>query len=195
VATPLYLYTALTLVLQVQPSHIHTVYQPSAPSKEYIAKKVREESNELEILRFLNAFQPLHEHIISLHDSFESQSTSWVILPKMDSVADYVRFSPDELFGKLAQVCWGLIRGVAYLHELCIAHRDIKPHNLLVDKYFCLKIIDFDIAMQVKNEDEEVNDQCWTHGWIAPEIEEKLMYGPIKADWWSTNRASSSVPC
>jgi hypothetical protein len=106
----------------------------------------------------------------------------------MDSVADYVRFSPDELFEKLAQVGWGLIRGVAFLHELYIAHRDIKPHNLVVDKDFCLKIIDFDIAMRVKNEDEEVNDQCGTHHWIAPEIEQKLMYSPIKADRWSTGR-------
>ncbi|KAH9952844.1 kinase-like domain-containing protein, partial [Russula dissimulans] len=81
-----------------------------------------------------------------------------------------------------------LIRGVAFLHKLCIAHRDIKPDNLLVDQEICLKIIDFDIAMQVKDEDEEVDGQCGTKHWIAPEIEEKLMYSPIKADRWSTGR-------
>jgi len=80
----------------------------------------------------------------------------------------------------------GLIRGVAFLHKLCIAHRDIKPHNLVVDRNFCLKIIDFDIAMQVK--DEEVYGQCGTKHWQAPEIEEKLTYSPIKADRWSTGR-------
>ncbi|KIY48598.1 kinase-like protein, partial [Fistulina hepatica ATCC 64428] len=79
-----------------------------------------------------------------------------------------------------------LIKGLAYLHKLCIAHRDIKPDNLLVERNFCLKIIDFDIAIQVKNEDEEVSDHCGTKGWLPPEVENKLpMYSPIKADRWS----------
>ncbi|KAI0245958.1 kinase-like domain-containing protein, partial [Lactifluus subvellereus] len=83
----------------------------------------------------------------------------------------------------------GLIKGLAYLHKLCIAHRDIKPDNLLVDPDFCLKIIDFDIAMQVKDEDEEVDGKCGTTHWMAPEVEKKCStYSPIKADRWSCGR-------
>ncbi|KIY47125.1 kinase-like protein, partial [Fistulina hepatica ATCC 64428] len=79
-----------------------------------------------------------------------------------------------------------LIKGLAYLHELCIAHRDIKPDNLLVDQDFCLKIIDFDLAIQVKDEDEEVSDHCGTKGWEAPEVKSEWpTYSPIKADRWS----------
>ena len=44
----------------------------------------------------------------------------------------------------------GLIDGLAYLHRLCIADRDIKPHNFLVDRDFCLKIIDFDYCYASK---------------------------------------------
>jgi serine/threonine protein kinase len=173
-----HLCTALMLNPQ-RPSHILTVFRPSIPGKE---------SNELEILQLLNTFQPKSEHIISLLDSFQTQSTSWAILPKMESVAAYVVVAPNQLYGKVAQVCWGLIRGIAYLHEICIAHSDIKPSNLVVDQGFCLKIIDFDLAMQVKDEDEEVNDQCGTKHWMAPEIEKKLAYSPIKADRWSSGR-------
>ncbi len=103
----------------------------------------------------------------------------------MNSVAS---FAPNELYGKVAQICWGLITGVAYLHKICIAHRDIKPENLVVDRDFCLKMIDFDVAMQVKGEDKVVDGQCGTEGWMAPEMEEKSMYSPIKADRWSTGR-------
>ena len=106
----------------------------------------------------------------------------------MSSVASYISVAPDKLRGKVAQVCWGLIKGVAYLHKFCITHRDIKPENLLVDWDMCLKIIDFDLAMQVKDEDEVVDYQCGTEGWVAPEIEEKLLYSPIKADRWSSGR-------
>ncbi|KAH9966436.1 hypothetical protein BC827DRAFT_1175844 [Russula dissimulans] len=50
----------------------------------------------------------------------------------MESVADYVEFAPEELESKVVQVCLGLIEGLAYLHKLCIAHKDIKPGNLRV---------------------------------------------------------------
>jgi serine/threonine protein kinase len=166
------------------PSHILTVYQRSVPSKKFIAKKVGKDSDELRIFRLLNTFQLKSEHIISLHESFQTQSTTWAILAKMKSVAS---FAPDRIYGKVAQVCWGLIKGVAYLHKFCIAHWDIKPENLVVDRDFCLKIIDFDVAMEVNDEDEVVGGQCGTKGWMAPEIE-KSKYSPIKADRWSTGR-------
>ena len=38
----------------------------------------------------------------------------------------------------------------------------------------------------MKDEDDQVNDQCGTESWIAPEIQRKsMMYSPIKADQWS----------
>jgi serine/threonine protein kinase len=180
-ATRFYLCAALTLD-QHTPSYILTVYQRSDPSKEFIAKKVDEGSNELKIFKLLNTFRPKSEHIISLHESFRTQSTSWLILPKMNSLPNV------QLDGRVVQVCWGLIKGVAYLHKLCIAHRDIKPENLVVDWDFCVKIIDFDVAMQVEGEDDVVDGQCGTKGWMAPEMEEKSMYSPIKANRWSTGQ-------
>ncbi|KAI0281023.1 kinase-like domain-containing protein [Russula aff. rugulosa BPL654] len=131
------------------PPNILTVFRRSDPSKQFIAKKVRKESNELEILKVLNNFQPRSEHIISLLDSFQVQSRTWAILPKMDTVKDYILIVPDELSEHIGQICWGLIKGLAYLHEHRIAHRDIKPDNLLVRKEdFCLKVIDFDTPLQ-----------------------------------------------
>jgi serine/threonine protein kinase len=179
---------------QVQPSHILTVYQSSNPCKKFIAKKVRKQSNELEIFKRLNTFQPKSEHIISLHESFQARSTSWAILPKMVPVTYYVVIEASKLHGKVAQVCWGLIKDVAYLHKLCIAHRDIKPDNLVVDGNFTVKMIDFDVAMQLEDEDEVVEGQCGTKSWMAPEIEEKSMYSPVKADRWSTRRVILYFP-
>jgi serine/threonine protein kinase len=168
------------------PSNILTVYRRSEPRKQFIAKKVCKSSNELEILKVLNSFQPKSEHIISMLDSFQVRSRAWAILPKMDSVGDYIEIAPGRLSANIGQICWGLIKGVGYLHDHCIAHRDIKPDNLLVREDFCLKIIDFDVAVQVKDEDEEVTGQCGTKGWMAPEVEGKSsMYSPIRADRWS----------
>ena len=143
-----------------------------------IAKKIREESQELEIFRLLDAIPLKSDHVISLIDSFDG----WAILPKMISVNPYVLSAPDLSESEVSQLCSGLIDGLAYLHEHCIAHRDIKPGNLVVDKKPCMKIIDFDTARQVKDEDEEIHGRCGTRNWMAPEVEKKLKHSPIRAD-------------
>lgn len=177
------------------PSHILTVYRRSDPSKEFIAKKVHEQSNELKILKLLNTIQPKSEHVVSLLDSFHGQSGTWAILPRLSTVADYAAFSPNQMSAHITEVCWGLIKGLAHLHKHCIAHRDIKVDNLLFRREdSCLIIIDFDVAIQVKGEDEEVDGQCGTEGWMAPEVEDKSsVYSPIRADRWSCGRVLLSL--
>jgi protein-serine/threonine kinase len=39
-----------------------------------------------------------------------------------------------------------LLRGLEYLHEMGVAHNDLKPKNLLLKVHGCLKITDFEIA-------------------------------------------------
>ena len=95
-------------------------------SKKFIAKKVREDSNELELLRFLDTIPRKSDHIISLVDSFHG----WAVLPKLATVKGYVEFGPKLSERKVSQLCLGLIKGLSHLHEHRIAHRDIKPDIL-----------------------------------------------------------------
>jgi hypothetical protein len=83
------------------------VYRPLDSDKKFIAKKVREESNELEILKLLNATpgQPKSDHVIPLIESFGG----WAILPKLFSVDHYVVVAAKKLESKVVQVCLGLI--------------------------------------------------------------------------------------
>ena len=116
------------------------------PNKEFIAKMDREDSNELEMLRLLNTIPRKSDHIISLVDSFHG----WAILAKLATVRGYAEFGRNLSESKVSQLCLGLIKGLAYLHEHRIAHRDIKPDNLFVNnnnENFRLIITDFDVAM------------------------------------------------
>ncbi|KAJ0699708.1 putative protein kinase RLK-Pelle-DLSV family [Helianthus annuus] len=52
------------------------------------------------------------------------------------------------------QICNGLARGLAYLHEdsnVQIIHRDIKPSNVLLEENFNAKISDFGLAKRNDN--------------------------------------------
>ncbi|KAF8263659.1 kinase-like domain-containing protein, partial [Lactarius quietus] len=88
----------------------------------------------------------------------------------------------------------GLIEGLAYLHEHNIAHRDIKPDNLVCDSNCRLQIIDFDVALQVQDENTLTDKYRGTKGWTAPEMgkgkqdEPTSMHSPIRADRWSCGR-------
>ena len=59
-----------------------------------------------------------------------------------------VRDTQDEIdFAVLARaLTYQIICGVKYLHQQRIAHRDIKPGNLLIDGAGVIKLIDFGIA-------------------------------------------------
>ena len=178
---------ALTIILQLPP-HIQTVCRRSDPNKtELIAKHLREGSNERTILEHLHTKQPRSPHVIQFIDA----TRDWLILPKLHSICDRKLLNSRGISGRVL-LGWGLIKGLAYLHEHNIAHRDVKPDNLVCDDDFCLQIIDFDVAIEVRDENTEVGEYRGTKGWTAPEMGTEdgpsLMYSPIKADRWSCGR-------
>jgi serine/threonine protein kinase len=184
---------ALTIVLQ-PPPHVRIVYRRSDPSKtKCIAKHVREGSNELAIHEYLQSRPSQSPHIISLIEAIPSTTREWLILPKLYSIVSSIPWDIDSRgVDGCVRLGWGLIKGLAYLHEHKIAHRDIKPGNLVRDGNFNLKIIDFDIAVKVQDENTEIDKYCGTEGWTGPEIGKQdgptPMYSPIKADRWSCGR-------
>ncbi|KAH9064015.1 hypothetical protein EDB87DRAFT_91654 [Lactarius vividus] len=174
------------------PPNIRTVYRQSDPNKiELIAKHLREGSNELDILKYLHTIRPQSPHIILLIETIPPITGGWLILPKLHSIRDQQFMDSRGVRGR-DQLGRGLIEGLAYLHEHRIAHRDIKPDNLVCDDIFCLKIIDFDVAIEVEDENTEVDKYRGTRDWTAPEMGEEdgptPMYSPIKADRWSCGR-------
>lgn len=45
-----------------------------------------------------------------------------------------------------------IMEGIAYLHRQNIAHRDIKPQNLLVTKSHKVYIMDFNVSFEQEDE-------------------------------------------
>lgn len=58
------------------------------------------------------------------------------------------------------------------MHRNGIAHRDIKPDNIMLDNDFKVKIIDFGFAGSISGVDgqKQMTTYCGTPYYMAPEI-------------------------
>ncbi|NMC43455.1 MAG: serine/threonine protein kinase, partial [candidate division Zixibacteria bacterium] len=91
--------------------------------------------------------------------------------------------SPD-LFMKVALA---LTEAMAYAHEKKIAHRDIKPGNLIIDKNEHVYLIDFGIAKEIGGDATKTGYQTLTPMFAAPERQAgDRDYNPFISDVYET---------
>lgn len=68
------------------------------------------------------------------------------------------------------KVALDVARGLEYLHELKIVHRDLKSENILMDHEANAKIADFGVARLEAANPVEMTCETGTVRWMAPEI-------------------------
>ena len=77
-----------------------------------------------------------------------------------------------------------LIETLKYIHSQNIAHRDIKPDNILIDLNNTIKICDFGVGKEIKS-GQLLYDPCGTPAFVAPEVLGNTPYDLFKTDIWS----------
>lgn len=76
-----------------------------------------------------------------------------------------------------------ILKGLKYLHEQGVLHRDIKGANILTAKDGSVKLADFGVAIKISDAHLESEDVAGTPYWLAPEVIE--MNAPTPAcDIW-----------
>ncbi|XP_050208155.1 mitogen-activated protein kinase kinase 9-like [Mercurialis annua] len=89
----------------------------------------------------------------------------------------------------LGHIAYQVLNGLSYLHARHIAHLDIKPANLLVNKDMKVKISDFGISKIVdKNADGDFLGSQGTYAYMSPERSDSGTFGlgfPFAGDVWS----------
>ena len=85
----------------------------------------------------------------------------------------------------IANVCKGMLEGLAFLHENFRLHRDIKSDNVLVNINGEVKLADFGFAIMLNSEESKRTSVVGTPYWMAPELIKAEPYDS-KVDIWST---------
>ncbi|TQE09497.1 hypothetical protein C1H46_004845 [Malus baccata] len=69
----------------------------------------------------------------------------------------------------LLKVAIDVSKGMTYLHQNNIIHRDLKAANLLMDENEVVKVADFGVA-RVKSQSGVMTAETGTYRWMAPEL-------------------------
>ena len=90
-----------------------------------------------------------------------------------------------EFFAR--RVMFQLFNAINYMHLKGIVHRDIKLENIVLDRDFNIKIIDFGMSSSYLNKDGTLfhSQVCGTHGYMAPELEASQKYQGIQVDMFA----------
>lgn len=87
-------------------------------------------------------------------------------------------------YAQILKLALQTARGMEYLHDCNLIHRDLKSVNLLMDNEFNAKVCDFGLSRILAPKHQNMTGNVGTVSWIAPEVFEKQPYD-TKADVYS----------
>ncbi|CAI0381314.1 unnamed protein product [Linum tenue] len=134
----------------------------------YIMRKVRHKN----VVQFIGACtQPPNLCIVT---EFMARGSIYDFLHKQNGVFK---------LPSLIKVAIDVSKGMNYLHQNSIIHRDLKTANLLMDENEVVKVADFGVA-RVQTQSGVMTAETGTYRWMAPEVIEHKPYDH-KADVFS----------
>ena len=168
-----------------------SVYLGKSPKNELVAIKKIEIDNikkitsriraEIEICKKLK-----HPNILETYDViYDTSGGNIYIITEYCSKGDLSQFLKSRALKEkyVQHFMKQIVDGIKYLLNNQIMHRDLKPHNILLNDKGELKIADFGFARHFEN-DGMVETLCGTPLYMAPEIMKKQKY-TVKSDLWS----------
>ena len=90
-----------------------------------------------------------HPNIVNIYDVGEENDLYYIVMEYVEgqTLKQYIQqYSPLRV-EKAIEIMKQLTSAITHAHQNHIIHRDIKPHNILIDRDGKVKITDFGIAM------------------------------------------------
>ena len=128
-----------------------------------------------------------HPNVIKLYEVFQDSENYYMVfeyLPNGDiaSQLNTSFFSEEE---NLKRIFLNILKGLKFIHERSVIHRDIKIDNILLDSDMNPKIADFGIS-SIFNPMRPIKDTGGTPMYLAPEVIRAKGEVCLNTDVWST---------
>ncbi|KAB2043223.1 hypothetical protein ES319_D01G001500v1 [Gossypium barbadense] len=152
----------------LKPERVDTDIQKDFAQEVFIMRKVR------------------HKNVVQFIGACTKPPTLCIVTEFMcgGSVYDYLHKQKGVFkLPSLLKVAIDVSKGMNYLHQNDIIHRDLKAANLLMDENEVVKVADFGVA-RVKVQSGVMTAETGTYRWMAPEVIEHKPYDH-KADVFS----------
>lgn len=127
-----------------------------------------------------------HPHIIRLYDHFVIDRLLYLVLEYCPngSLHDEALAHGRIKISRFYEISQEIVDALAYCHQNGVAHRDIKPGNVLIDSYNRTKIADFGICVKT-SQDELTEHFSGSLSYLAPEIFQKKPHNAMMTDVWA----------
>src|SRR5215468_11805450 len=118
-----------------------------------------------------NAAALSHPNIVSIYDRGEAEGTYYIAMEYLDgrSLKELIVSRGPSPVGVAIDYTRQILAAIGFAHRNGIVHRDVKPHNVLVDAEGRLKVTDFGIARAGTSQMTEAGSIIGTAQYLSPE--------------------------
>jgi beta-lactam-binding protein with PASTA domain/tRNA A-37 threonylcarbamoyl transferase component Bud32 len=141
---------------------LKVLYRRFAEDQEFVERFRREASS---------AAGLQHQHVVSVYDRGEFDGTYWIAMEYLDGrtlkrvIVEEGPLEPARAIDLAIQI----LRAARFAHRRGVIHRDLKPHNVIVDAEGRAKVTDFGIARAGASDMTQTGSIMGTAQYLSPE--------------------------
>ena len=137
--------------------------------------------------------QLAHPNLAQFHTAFVARGELWMVLQlhSAGSCCDIMASACPSGFEEPVAICilHEVLKGLGYLHQHGIIHRQLRSSNILVDSQGAVRLTDFGLSGHlVEHGERRSQRQTFVRGgigWMAPEVLEQAQGYDSSADVWA----------
>ena len=147
------------------------LYRRFAADEEFVERFKREASS---------AAGLQHPHVVGVYDRGEWDGTYYIAMEFLEgrSLKQVLQEEGPLAPGRAIDVVAQILQAARFAHQRGIVHRDIKPHNVIVDDEGRAKVTDFGIARAGASDMTETGSIMGTAQYLSPEQAQGHSVGP-----------------
>ncbi|MDQ3849300.1 MAG: protein kinase, partial [Actinomycetota bacterium] len=112
-----------------------------------------------------------HQHVVSVYDRGEWDGTAYIAMEYVAgrTLKQVIQQEGPLEPGRAVDLAVQVLRAVRFAHRRGVIHRDLKPHNVIVDEEGRAKVTDFGIARAGASDITETGSIMGTAQYLSPE--------------------------